>query len=241
MIPLISLFFEQMLEVHVLPEDNQSNANPPAKFHLTQLKNGNYVLANFSEHYRLQYVLSIWQKIHDTVQNSDEKYKTLLEKSITGVNFENSAFLKDSPQQNVSNLKTDSFSLEMEKNYNVMSLGVEGGQQNFEHPEGNRVFIGCAGGYLHEYLLNERIISHDFGQVLDGHISSMATTFDNKYLFVCSSNGGFIEIDLATYYRVNYFGVENAKQCVVTYDNQFLITAPNGKNAKLTKKSIQTT
>ena len=49
-----------------------------------------------------------------------------------------------------------------------------------EHREGNRVFLGCDGVYLYEYLINDKRIVHHFGQILNGFISSIATTSDNK-------------------------------------------------------------
>ena len=108
-----------------------------------------------------------------------------------------------------------------------------------KYPEGNRVFTGCESGYLSEYLINEGRIAHDFGKILPMAISSMATTFDNKYLFVCCSQGGFTEFDLSTYKEVNNFGVDDALYCLVTYDNKFLITTRGRNNAKLTKHSLQ--
>ena len=109
-----------------------------------------------------------------------------------------------------------------------------------KHPEGNRVFIGCLRGELYEYLINEKRISHDFCQILDDDIFSMATTFDNKYLFLCTAISGFREINIRTHKQVNKTGVENVWKCVVTYDNRFLITSTARENPKLTKWSIQT-
>ena len=109
-----------------------------------------------------------------------------------------------------------------------------------KHPDGNRVFIGCLNGYLYEYSLKEKRIVHDFGKVADMTICSMSITLDNKYLLVCDKNGVFKEFHLKTYKQVKTFGVENADICVVTNNNQFLITSPTGSNGKLTKHSIQT-
>ena len=90
---------------------------------------------------------------------------------------------------------------------------------------------------------------HDFGKILSDSISSIATTSDNKYLFVCAENGSFKEFDITihnqtspwrSYDQVNNFKVENAWKCVITYDNKFLITAPCGLIVKLTKHSMQT-
>ena len=109
-----------------------------------------------------------------------------------------------------------------------------------KHPEGNRVFIGFDGGYLYEYSINEKVIVHDFGKISDCSVSSMTTTFDNKYLFVLSMAGGLTEIDTSTRNQVKNFKLKGSIQCVVTYDNKFLITATEGSNTKLTKWSIQT-
>ena len=106
--------------------------------------------------------------------------------------------------------------------------------------EGNRVFIGYDEGYLYEYSMNEKRIVYRFGQILNNMIISMATTFDNKYLFLCDSSGGFIEFDIPTRTQVNNFGIKSARYFVVTYDNQFLITADNTLKSNLTKWSIQT-
>ena len=99
--------------------------------------------------------------------------------------------------------------------------------------EGNQVFIGCRHGSLYEYSMNEKRIVHEFGKILGFGISSMATTFDNKYLFVCDGND-FIEFDISTRTQVNNFEVRSAVQCcVVTYDNQFLITSDENTNSNL--------
>ena len=44
---------------------------------------------------------------------------------------------------------------------------------------------------------------------MEQQIYPMATTFDNKYLFVFAMNGGFRDFDISTRNRVNKFGVEN--------------------------------
>ena len=86
--------------------------------------------------------------------------------------------------------------------------------------------------------MSEKRIVHDFGQIFnDQYFNSMATTTDNKTLFVCSDiDGEFREFDISTHKKVNNFKVMNANCCVVTYDNQFLITAHKND---LTKWSIQ--
>ena len=52
--------------------------------------------------------------------------------------------------------------------------------------------------------------------------------------------GDFKEYDILTHKQVNNFGSEIVKQCVITCDNQFLITGLERKNFKLTKNSIRT-
>ena len=242
-----------MLEINFLQQDNQSFSNSPAKFHITQLKNGNYVLSNFADHYRLMYVLKDWQKTHSLIQNPDELYKTLLEtsKSIPKVDIDNSGWFKDLPSLDVSSLEISSFASEIEKDFSKMPLSDLKSDQRMtlqdkdfsknnimKSLKGDRVFIGCKHGYLYEYSMNEKRIVHDFGQILDDDISSMATTFDNKYLFVCDGKCDFREFDISTRTQVKNFGVTNAVSCVVTYDNQFLITAEGQTYCKLTKWSI---
>ena len=106
--------------------------------------------------------------------------------------------------------------------------------------KGNQVFVGCSKGYLYEYLTKEKKIGRDFGQIASGGVSSMATTFDNKHLFVCDYKSRCRELNIRTHKQLNNFGVENAFRCVVTYNNQFLITSSHARNSKLTKWSIPT-
>ena len=88
--------------------------------------------------------------------------------------------------------------------------------------------------------MNEKRIVHEFGIIIFGEITSMATTFDNKILFVCSKNSDFREFDISTHNEVNTFEVKSPTLCVVTYDNQFLIITEGRFNCNLTKWSIQT-
>ena len=242
-----------MLEIHFLQQDNETLNNPPAKFHITQLKNGSYALSSIEDHYRLNHVLSNWQNIHSLVQNPDEKYQAFLDisKNSPNVNSKKKCLWSDCPSENVSSFEVDSFASEIEKDFSLISLlDVTGSQRTvlqeeclkdkfMKHPEGKRVFIGCKDGYLYEYLMNEKKIAYNFGKILDAGIHSMAATFDNKYLLVCSESG-LREVDISTRNQVNNFGVKNARKCVVTYDNKFLITSSNGSYVKLTKQSIQT-
>ena len=129
-----------------------------------------------------------------------------------------------------------------------MSLLSEGNEQmisfnkikEVKYPEGNRVFTGCSEGYLYEYSVTDKKVVHDFGQILNKTIVSMAKTVDNKYLFVSDDDGGFREIEIATRKQVNNFKIENARKCVVTYNNHFLFIAEDGKKCNLRKLSIQT-
>ena len=107
------------------------------------------------------------------------------------------------------------------------------------HPEDSRVFIGCESGVLYERSTNGNRLFKNYGRIFVAPIISMATTFDNKYLFLCD-NLSFIEFDLSTRQQVNNFNVKSASQCVVSYNNQFLFTSSSAKNAKFKKWSIQT-
>ena len=244
-----------MLEIIFLQQNDESLYNPPAKFHITQIKNGCYALSSIGDHFRLHDALSNWQKVHSTIHNPDAKYQELLEtsKNILKANIANSIFFTDQSTLDVSSFGLDPFKSKIEKMLAFDDkLDSMGGQQMIlqdkdfnrnkmmEHFEDNRLFIGCGSGEVYEYSINEKRTVYDFGKKFNCFVSSMATTFDNKYLFVCDYDGEFREFDISTHNQVNEFGVENAGYCVVTYDNKFLITTPTRKNAKLTKQSIQT-
>ena len=244
-----------MLEINFLQQDNESFVNAPVLLNLTQLKTGNFVLSNLGDYYRLKTVLSNWQKTLSTIQNLEEKYNMFLEtnKNIHKDKIENSSFWKDFPSESISNFALDTFVVESKTEEDFsMVLDIKDKEKSFfdeknykkikkiNYPYGNRVFIGCGNGYLLEYSMNEMKIVHDFGHILSSKICSMATTFDNKSLFVCGWKGDFREFDLSTRKQVNCFGIKVAYKCVVTYDNQFLIIAENESNCNLTKWSIQT-
>jgi hypothetical protein len=105
------------------------------------------------------------------------------------------------------------------------------------YPDGERMFLGLTGRHLEEYSLKLDETIHDYGQVLDYGVSSMAKTVDNKIIFVCSIVGEFKEFDTSSHNEVNNFKVERAHYCIVTYDSQFLITAYRNT---LSKWSMQT-
>ena len=106
----------------------------------------------------------------------------------------------------------------------------------------NKLFIAKNGGYLIEYSIIQKKTVHDFGRVfLDGEISSMTKTPDNKSQIVCDFYGYFKEFDISTRKQVSSFEVDSSKCCcIVTHDNKFLITAINELNCKLIKWSVRT-
>ena len=247
-----------MLQVHFLQEDHEIHIMRPAKFNITQLKNGNYVLSNFQDHNRLKSVLTKWDKKHKTVPSPDEKYHTLLEKykKVHYEKIENKTFWEDCPSDIHSNLTLESFVIEkkIQEKHNVL-LGktsqILDDEQDFTEEEifnkkmetlyGNQLFVGCIGGYLYDYSMNEKRIAHKFVKILNHGIVSMAATFDNKTFFVCDVNRNFREFDIATRNQVHNFEIKSAISCVVTYDNQFLITFNNDDESNnLIKWSIQT-
>ena len=104
--------------------------------------------------------------------------------------------IQESPNQ--GKLNSDRLASE---NYNYSSKNTETEDEAIrinkimKQTEGNQVFIGCVNGSLYEYSMNEKRIVHYFGNFEEDAIMSMATTFDNKYLFVCDYNS-FIEFDI---------------------------------------------
>ena len=76
---------------------------------------------------------------------------------------------------------------------------------NTKHFEGDRVFVGCNQSYFYEFSMIGKTV-HNLGQVLKGHVGSMAKTPDNKSQFLCADyNKYFIELDIATRKQVNSF------------------------------------
>ena len=243
-----------MLEINFLQQDNETFINQPAKFSLTQLTNGNLILSDFAEHYRLQNILSDWKKTHSKIDNPEDKYNQFLitNKKIYHSKYDNNVSWYNLPSEGDLNCRLESFALESEalRDSDVM-LEIKNNTQQFlndekfnknkvKFPDGDRIFIGRNGGYLLEYSMDEKEIVYNFGKILDQGISSLATTFDNKTLFVCDYQCGFREFDIATHNQTKNFEVRKAACCVVTYDNQFLITAEYEKKCNLIKWSIQT-
>ena len=108
-----------------------------------------------------------------------------------------------------------------------------------KYPEGDKLFAGYNNGSLLEFSMVEKKTVHDFGQIFDNAIVSLAKTYDNKSQFVCANDGGFQELDISTRKQVSNFNVKNARCCIVTYNNRFLITAEDNLNCNLTKWSIR--
>ena len=71
-----------MLEVNSFQQENDTLLIQTVKFNMTQLKNGNFVLSNAIDHYRLKSILSTWQKSHSTFENLDVTYKAFLKNNI---------------------------------------------------------------------------------------------------------------------------------------------------------------
>ena len=109
-----------------------------------------------------------------------------------------------------------------------------------KYPKGDRMFIGCNEGSIVEYSINKNKIVRYFVKFASDDISSIQTTIDKKTLFVCDRRGGFRELNIRTNKVTNFFGIENARCCLVTPDNKYLITAEDGKNKNLSKYSIET-
>ena len=108
-----------------------------------------------------------------------------------------------------------------------------------KYPKGYKLFVSYQDGSVIEFSLIENKIIHDHGQIFNNRIFSMAKTFDNKSQFLCDIIGSFKELDISTRKQANRFDVKSARCCVVTYNNEFLITASNEKNCVLTKWSIR--
>ena len=111
--------------------------------------------------------------------------------------------------------------------------------------EDDKLILGCSEGSLLEFSIKEnkkvcRVV-HDFVKFIDFGIFWMAKTPDNKSQFVCSTKGGFRELDISTCEKVNSFNIKMIVSCcVITYDNKYLITADKKIKAVLTKWSVRT-
>ena len=108
-----------------------------------------------------------------------------------------------------------------------------------KYPQGDQLFIGNDEGSLIAYSMIKKEIVYDFGQISDNMITLIAKTLDNKSQYTCGHKGHFRELDISTYKQVNSYAVKNARFCLVTHDNKFLITAEHGNNGNLTKWSIR--
>ena len=104
----------------------------------------------------------------------------------------------------------------------------------------DKMFVGCQHGYLYEFSIIENKIVHNLDTTLNDAITLMDKTLDNKTQFVGFRNGGFKEFDIPTRKQVNSIPVKNARICVVTHNNKYLITATIGTNCNLTKWSVRT-
>jgi len=83
---------------------------------------------------------------------------------------------------------------------------------------------------LLEFSITQKRVTYDFGEIFDNPISSIAVTFNRKFLFACTELGNFKQIDLIKRKRLYDFGVHKAEGCLVTFDDRYLITFERGKN-----------
>jgi len=107
-------------------------------------------------------------------------------------------------------------------------------------PKGDEVLVGCDDGSLIELSMKYGKEVCNFGQIFDGDVSSMASIINKETLFVCDWDGNFREFTTRTNKFTNHFGITNANHCLVTDDNEFLITSESGQNSNLSKWSMQT-
>ena len=229
-----------ILEINSFQQDNEILVDPPLKFSLTQLQNGNFVLSSSFDYHRLKTVLSNWQKTHSTIEDFEIRYNRFLEsnKKIHLNMIDNKDFWEVCPSDINSTMVLDSFAVEskIDEDFTTI-LDVQGIQK---YLDGNRIFIGCLNGSLQEYSMVENKIIHKFGETLNDGIYSMSKTFDNKSLFVCDWDGGFREFDISIHRQVKTFEAQNVKCCAITNDNKFIFTATKEPNCNLTKWKIQT-
>ena len=118
-----------MLELNFLQQDNESLVNPPAKFSLTHLKNGNFGLSSLSDYHRLTTVLSSWQKTHCRTENLEAKYNIFLElnKKVCIDKIENDDFYGGKPSESLSENFVGSFVAEtkIHENMNLLSVSLK--------------------------------------------------------------------------------------------------------------------
>ena len=109
-------------------------------------------------------------------------------------------------------------------------------------PDVGNVFIACNDGSVVEFsMIEKKVVQKQ--KISDTIFYSMAKTSDNKTQFLCDGNFKLKVAELSTLKPVKGFREKDAFYCVVTHDNQFLITADhsfNGHNGTLIKWSMQT-
>ena len=101
-----------------------------------------------------------------------------------------------------------------------------------KYPQGDWLFHGNNSGSLQEFsMLSETTVDDQKilnRQIFNMDITSMAKTPDNKSQLACS-NGAIIELDIPTR-KIKSLPRINARFCVFTFDNKFLVTAANETN-----------
>ena len=103
----------------------------------------------------------------------------------------------------------------------------------------SRAFIIDELGRQQEYSIPTNKITHEFGRGFT-KTTSLATTSDNKIQFECNERSKFKAFDLSTYEEVSTILIDCAKFCVVTPDNEFIISADDKLNSTITKFSTKT-
>ena len=234
-----------MLEINFLQPENQPLTIQPAKFNLTQLENGNYVLSKFEDYSTLKSQILNWQKINSGIQDFQERYRIFVEsnkKKITDIiqnydfwiNFRESLNYNDHLKSKLTEEFTFSLDVQIGKQFPCAKQ-----KKQLKYPEGDRFFVEDAHSSLKEYSRIEKKIVYDFGNI-GTDVISMTKSPDNMSLFVCSIENSLKEFNIFTHKEVNNFDSPNFDFSVVTWDNQFLLTCEDYDNCTLKKFSMKT-
>lgn len=90
-----------------------------------------------------------------------------------------------------------------------------------------------------EYSIHNNRVCHEFGRGF-AKTTSIATTTDSQTQFECNELSQVNAYDLTTYEKIKNPPIQGACFCVVTSDNEFLITADDKLNSGITKYSLKT-
>merc|ERR1711874_101591 len=101
-----------MLDIKLLDQTENNFSEQSNLFNLTKLKNGNFVLSNFVDYYRLKSVMTEWERRHKYITHAESTFAKLLEPIKLDDKLVTNDYFHNTPNDDFSFIDYDNFKLE---------------------------------------------------------------------------------------------------------------------------------